>query len=377
MNSETGTAAAAQTVSSTDPPVQPKVGVEGARPWLSPRVRSMINPALTILATGVVLAGQVVEDLADSPPLQTFEWPPLLARWVVIALVFYSMVMSGVLLKIATRSLAAVRTVVDIKQKAFDGYTVRTAHTSPAIETGLFLVSALVATIMFVVLRSDLLLDDPVTGAAVKLPADPLAALLIVASYTIVGWTFLRLLYVTGRSARILGQLSRERLRINVFDTTDLIPFGNIALVIALAPAAAIIILVAGLGAPEGLVGWSILIMATIASLFALLLPLRGIHRQMAEAKESALMKMNRRIAELYQTLSGPLPSDADEASRIGSTTGALIPLRKTIQEMTTWPFRNTVAFGRALLIASAPLIYTTLSELIRIFIIEPLTRHT
>ncbi|MEJ7749350.1 MAG: hypothetical protein WKF56_08595 [Candidatus Limnocylindrales bacterium] len=42
---------------------------------------------------------------------------------------------------------------------------------------------------------------------------------------------------------------------------------------------------------------------------------------------------------------------------------------------MTTWPFADTVAFGRAVLIASAPLIYTVLSELIKAFWIEPLSR--
>lgn len=48
---------------------------------------------------------------------------------------------------------------------------------------------------------------------------------------------------------------------------------------------------------------------------------------------------------------------------------------RPRVQEMTTWPFADTVAFGRAVLIASAPLIYTVLSELIKAFWIEPLSR--
>ena len=39
----------------------------------------------------------------------------------------------------------------------------------------------------------------------------------------------------------------------------------------------------------------------------------------------------------------------------------------KTVQEMTTWPFRDTVAFGRAILIASAPLIYAALAQLINV----------
>jgi hypothetical protein len=41
--------------------------------------------------------------------------------------------------------------------------------------------------------------------------------------------------------------------------------------------------------------------------------------------------------------------------------------MRKTVQEMTTWPFRSAVTFGRAVIIALAPLIYAFLSELIRL----------
>ena len=42
---------------------------------------------------------------------------------------------------------------------------------------------------------------------------------------------------------------------------------------------------------------------------------------------------------------------------------------------MTTWPFRDTIAFGRAVLIALAPLIYTVVNELIKVFLIGPLNR--
>ncbi len=67
------------------------------------------------------------------------------------------------------------------------------------------------------------------------------------------------------------------------------------------------------------------------------------------------------------------MPTDADAASRIGGATTALIPMRKTVQEMTTWPFRSAVTFGRAVLIALAPLIYAFLSEVIRLsFLAKP-----
>ena len=59
----------------------------------------------------------------------------------------------------------------------------------------------------------------------------------------------------------------------------------------------------------------------------------------------------------------------------LNQATNTLVPLRTTVSQLTTWPFRNTVAFGRAVLIASAPLVYAALSELIRVFWIAPMGR--
>ena len=146
MNTETPTPAstAATIASPADPLVQPQVAVEVARGMVAPRLRPMIYPALTVLATGIVVAGQIVEDLTRIPPLQMLAWPPLLPRWAVVALVLYSMVMSAIIMRSATRSLAAVRSVVDIKQELFDRYTDRMANTSPAIDAGLFVLSGLI-----------------------------------------------------------------------------------------------------------------------------------------------------------------------------------------------------------------------------------------
>jgi hypothetical protein len=229
--------------------------------------------------------------------------------------------------------------------------------------------------LLFVGLRSELLIDDPVTGAGLFLPASPVLAVVICAGYIVIGWAFFRLIYGSARLARLLAQLTREPLDIQVFDTAPLIPFGNLALSVALAPAGAIVILLIGLGTPTTPVGWSVLIEASLVVVLALLLSLRHIHRQMATAKDAALQTLSDRIAELYREVSGRVPEDMSEAARLSNTSNSLFLMRKAVQEMTTWPFRNTVAFGRAVLIASAPLIYTTLSQLINVFWIDRLGR--
>lgn len=81
---------------------------------------------------------------------------------------------------------------------------------------------------------------------------------------------------------------------------------------------------------------------------------------------------MNARIANVYRDV-GRKELDTGAIAGLNARTNTLVPLRKTVHEMTTWPCADTVAFGRAVLIASAPLIYTVLSELIKVFWINPL----
>ena len=57
--------------------------------------------------------------------------------------------------------------------------------------------------------------------------------------------------------------------------------------------------------------------------------------------------------------------------TQVANRTAALINLRKVVGEMPTWPFQDTVAFGRAMLIASAPVIYAAINGLIDAFFVQ------
>jgi hypothetical protein len=85
------------------------------------------------------------------------------------------------------------------------------------------------------------------------------------------------------------------------------------------------------------------------------------------------LANLNARIRHVYEAVDQH-HVEPTEVPVLNARANTLIPLRKTVQETTTWPFADTVAFGRAILIASAPLIYTVLSELIKVFWITPLS---
>ena len=240
-------------------------------------------------------------------------------------------------------------------------------------DTALLTLSAVLVAVLFLVPERRSRLDDPVTTGDEAARGRP-GAIAVIPDMP--SWDGPVLRSSTGRSgsARTLGDLSRERLAVNVFDTRELLPFGNIALALALAPAGIVVILLLGLGQPGTLLSWTVILLATLASVLALLLPLRGVHQQMARAKQDVIGDIDRRLSEIYAELSGAAFGSARMVP-LNQATNTLVPLRTTVSQLTTWPFRNTVAFGRAVLIASAPLVYAALSELIRVFWITPMGR--
>ena len=371
-------------VENTSAPTTAEAAAGGVANWTSSRGRlrervrlgriTIPPPVFIFVAVGIVAAGQLTEDLIDSPPWQML--PPLFfsRRWAVVAAVLYMLVIARVVDRTVQGALPSLERVLRIDADRFRTYVGRMQPADVRFNLWLLVVSAVIVIALFPVLGLDLpVTNDPATNRPVFLPANLPESIVILAGYTVVGWAGLSLLYLTDRVGRALGRLTREPLEIDVFDTTNLQPIGNIALAGSLAPAGVIVIMLLGLGRPNTWLSWTILLVAAVASLLALLLPLRGIHRQMSEAKEAVLAHLNARIGRVYEEVSrGPI--GAAEPPGTGERASTLIALRKTVSEMTTWPFADTVAFGRAVLIASAPLIYTVLSELIRVFWIEPLS---
>ena len=350
----------------------------GARP--SPTTRSAreqwvrLSPFLVLLAALVlVIAGQVAEDLADSEPMQLLSPMSALRRWTLIVAVLYMLVISLVIDRLVVQSLAALDRLVKIKPEHFRDYMDRMRGPGFAVDLALLAAAAAIVGLLFLGLQTSLPIDDPVTNEPTFLPGTGLGAAAVLVQYSLVGWAVLTLVWTTVRRARALGRLSREPLQVDVFDTTNVLPLGNIALATALAPAGVVVILLFGFGAPSSPISWSLLVLVSLASLVALLLPLRGIHGQMEGAKDRALSDLNHRLRDSYAELRQADDVPPDGMAALRNRVATLIDLRRTVGEMTTWPFRDTIAFGRAVLIALAPLIYTVVNELIRVFVIGPL----
>jgi hypothetical protein len=264
---------------------------------------------------------------------------------------------------------------VKIKPDRFRDYTDRMHRPGLALNVRMLVAAGTLVMVLFVGLGTSLPIDDGVTNGPMFLPDTGLSAAAVLIQYTLVGWAILTLVWTTVRRARALGRLSREPLHVDVFDTSNVLPLGNIALANALAPAGVVVILVFGFGAPRQPVSWALLVLVSLASLVALLLPLRGIHGQMESAKDRALADINHRLRGGYDELKQADVASPEAMSSLRNRVGTLIDLRRTVTEMPTWPFRDTLAFGRAVLIALAPLIYTVFNELIKTFLIGPLNR--
>ena len=329
---------------------------------------------IAVGAAGVVALGQLAEDLADSPGLQMLPPTVVIPRWTVIVVTVYMLLIARALDVTVRRFLPSLRPVVRIDDRAFEAYAQRMRNPGMSVQAALLAASAVLVAMLFIVIGQDLPLRDPVSDLPRYLPGDGLSATVVLAGYAVLGWALLWVFVATVRLARTLGDLSREPLIVDVFNTSNLLPFGQIALVVASAPAGVIVILLLGFGQPGSWYGWAILLLATVASLLALLLPLHGTHQQMAQAKQAVAADLDRRISHVYEELTDTALGTA-RMTKLNEATNTLVPLRKTVAEMTTWPFRSTVAFGRAVLVASAPLVYAALSEVIRVFWIAPMGR--
>ena len=68
-------------------------------------------------------------------------------------------------------------------------------------------------------------------------------------------------------------------------------------------------------------------------------------------------------------------PVQGTTTAELNDRTTLLTSLRRVVIEMPTWPFRDTVAFGRAVLIASAPVIYAALNGLVDAFVVQPIAQ--
>ena len=144
-------------------------------------------------------------------------------------------------------------------------------HTSRRAEALLAGAALAIVITWFFVFRLPL----PLMG--IDFAVNPLQSLVILwASYVIFGWAGLTLVYSSVRFGHGLDRPTESPLAVNVFDPDDLLGFGRLSLRHSLTVAVTILLLVIPLGTPTEPAEFAVLLLASMASLSALVFPLWG-----------------------------------------------------------------------------------------------------
>jgi hypothetical protein len=316
----------------------------------------------------LILAEQAMEQGMLSSISRLFTPGNLALRLTLPLLTVYMLLALRALKRSALPQLVRLRPAVQIDDAPYDRAVQRIVQTSPRAEGALLAVALAVAVIWFVVLR----LPYPMM-AAYQLTASPPQTLLTVIAYTIFAWAGLALVWSTVRFGFGLGHLAQQPLAINALDPDGILPFGRLSLRHSLTVAVTVLIFVILLGAPGDLLEYSVLALATLASLSALILPLRGVHRQMGEARSQITARISQELAGCQSRLMECAEVSNELLSELAERTDKLIGLRTTVYRSPTWPFRNASAALRVVLAAMSPLLYFVLNEILRTYVLPML----
>lgn len=321
--------------------------------------------AVAALLGAIVFAGQVIER-SLSGPLSELLVPRVLAfRLALPVLTIYMLLALKALKTSALPLLADIRPSVQIDDAAFDRDVRAMLHTSRRAEALLAAVALAIMIAWFFVFR----LPVPLTLDA-PLPANPLQAAVILGSYVIFGWAGLCLVYSSLRFGRGLGKLADRPLRINVFDPDDLLGFGRLSLRHSLTVALTILLFVIPLGAPSEPIEYTVLLLASLGSLSALVFPLWGVHKQMAHARDSAAKRIGRELGECQSAMMTAPALDESTLAALADRTDKLMALRSMIYKSPTWPFRNVPSVVRVVIAAMSPFLIFIVNEIIRTYLL-------
>ncbi len=353
--------------------VQPNVGL--AQRWLGwgkPVTERLPLPYPLILAVlGVVLLATQLLLYAQRDPSGLYRQPVVLSRHLALPVfTFYMLIMLRTLKYRAVAALQDLRLAVKVSDDEYDRLVLATIKTTPWHAIVLLAIAAASTLLWFVVLQGALPFNAlPQLGREYLSTSIP-TALLTLISYSVFGWAGLELVVATIRFGRGLGALAEHPLVVNVFDPTNLLPFGTLALLHSISVAGVVVGLLILLGQPEFLLDYIVVLLGSLTSVLALVLPLVGVRKRMLQAKHEAVELIHHRLSDCQTTLLALKDHNPDAIKALTNATDNLISLRKTILAQPSWPFRNSLAVLRVTLTAFTPAAYFILNELIRAYLL-------
>lgn len=313
----------------------------------------------------IVFAGQVIERSLSGPLSDLLNPEILRFRLGLPILTVYMLLALKTLKTSALPILADLRPPVQVDDATYDRHVRNMLYTSRRAEAVLAAVALAIMIAWFFIFRLPL----PLTFD-ISLPANPLQMLVILASYVIFGWAGLCLVYSSLRFAHGLGKLAGSPLTINVFDPDDLLGFGKLSLRQSMTVAVTILLFVIPLGTPSRPAEYAVLLLASMASLSALIFPLWDVHQQMSRARDVTAGRLGGELAECQSRLMATTTLDTATLSELSDRTEKLLALRSTIYKSPTWPFRSMPSIVRVVLASLSPFLVFIINEVIRTYLL-------
>lgn len=297
--------------------------------------------------------------------------PTLLRRGMLLLMALFTIWMLKVLRSHVLTDMAKLRPLVLISEDEYDRQVAGMLGTRKAPERLLMLVSILIVGLWFVVLRQPLPVQ---TVPPLTLPTALLPAAFILVMYSLLGWALLVLFYATLRLGLGLGKLATKPIAVDPYDPARLHPFGHLATWHSFSVVGVVFMMLLALGRPTAVLDYAVVVFLSAASVVALVQPMLGVYRQMQQARDARLAEIAAELSNIHQVLLNPTVPPAAELSALASRSGMLVDLRKVLQDAPRWPLRSEGSIMRALLVAATPLIYFTLQELVRFYIVPLLS---
>jgi hypothetical protein len=317
---------------------------------------------IVVIVAGLSAIGEQVIELILVDPTLAQAGPLLGPSLVFPVLVIYILTHLRILKKAAVAALSDLRPSVHVSDPVYEEHARRLVQADPRVEVGLLGLSLGVVMLLLGASRSSLLTYPG------GLPPSPVVAGFVILNYTLLGWLILSLVYCSVRQATALRGLAHLPLEVNVFDPTNLLPFGRLGLLQSLPTVALILIPLILLGPPTQ-AGW-LVIFLSVVSILSLFVPLWGVHQQIDGAKEETLDSIYRRLLVIQRTLLEDDDLDSQTIDDMADRTGVLVKMRELIQQSPNWPFKDSAAVARAIVAVSSPLVYFVLYELMGAYVV-------
>ncbi|MCB0077209.1 MAG: hypothetical protein KDD73_07260 [Anaerolineales bacterium] len=318
-----------------------------------------------LLLGAVVFAEQIMEQRLLGPWSRLQEPQILLFSLALPLLTTYMFIVLRRLKQDSLVDLAALRPVVKIDDRAFDHAVKKAIVTSERARWIMLGLAAAIVVGWFAVAR----LPYPLVSSQ-TLPANPLAVLLTLVAYTIFGMAGLLLVYSGVRFGHGIAMLAEAPLAINLWDAQPLLPFGRLSLRYSLAIAGMVLLILIPFGVPEAAEDYLVISLASLGSLSALILPLRGVHRQMVHVRNKAASHISDELADCQVSLVSADGLREISPKALVERIEPLMALRSRVNNAPTWPFLNVSAMIRVTLAALSPLLYFVLNEVVRTYLL-------